>query len=366
MLAYSNNGVEDGDGQLHTPRPNKLAENRHDAQPSPPAAGVRRPREGTVTGGSDGKREAPTGAAARARPDRGSRPPGNGEGVAKREESKGRPSADRARAGTGGKAQAGRRDGAPRRASQADRASGGRSGKARQQDNTPPELPHDVSPEELGPQARKELRGLPKELADTVARHLVMADRTLDTDPDLACRHVWEARRRASRVAAVREGAGFVAYRAGQWFEALGDLRAARRMTGSDAYLPMMADCERGMGRPRRALEMVRPVDETAMEFTTRVEMCIVESGARADMGQYDAAVAALEGRGLWRRGNSGPYFARLCYAYADALSNTGRDEAAERWLARAAAADEYGDTDAAERIEALDLLAFVDAEEQA
>ena len=58
------------------------------------------------------------------------------------------------------------------------------------------------------------------------------------------------------RVGVVREACGIAAYRTGRWAEALSELRAARRMTGRDDYLPIMADCERALGRPDRALAL--------------------------------------------------------------------------------------------------------------
>lgn len=223
-----------------------------------------------------------------------------------------------------------------------------------------PELPEDLTARELDPAVRRELRGLPKNLADVVARHLVMADRLLDEDPELAYRHAYEARRRAARLGVVREAAGLAAYRTGRWQEALADLRAARRMTGSDSYLPVLADCERGMGRPRRAVEAARSKEAERLDPAAQVEMRIVESGARRDLGEYDAAVLGLQDPRLW---NIMPPAsrARLYYAYADALGDAGKTREAEEWLARAAAADEAGETDAAERLEELDGVTFID-----
>ena len=49
--------------------------------------------------------------------------------------------------------------------------------------------------------------------ADIVARHLVMAGRLLDEDPEAAYLHATAAAQRAGRVGAVREAAGLAAYR---------------------------------------------------------------------------------------------------------------------------------------------------------
>ncbi|WP_225994142.1 hypothetical protein [Actinomadura rudentiformis] len=200
-----------------------------------------------------------------------------------------------------------------------------------------------------------------------MARHLVMAGRLAEEDPEAAYKHAREARRLASRVGLVREAAGLAAYRAGEWAEALAELRAARRLsTGDDAYLPVMADCERGLGRPERALDLIKSPEAKKLDQAGRIELRIVESGARRDLGQADAAVVTLQVPELKDR-RLRPWSARLFYAYADALADAGRMEDASDWFARAAAADRDDETDAAERyaeIEGLDIFDTEEAEE--
>ena len=89
-----------------------------------------------------------------------------------------------------------------------------------------------------------------------MARYLVAAD--LADDPEQGYAYSQAAKRLAARVGVVREACGIVAYRTGRWAEALSELRAARRLTGRDDYLPIMADCERALGRLDRALALVR------------------------------------------------------------------------------------------------------------
>ncbi|MFC5753538.1 hypothetical protein [Actinomadura rugatobispora] len=218
--------------------------------------------------------------------------------------------------------------------------------------------------EELDVEARAELRTLPKDLAGRVARHLVMAGRLAEDDPEAAYRHAKAARRVASRVGLVREAAGLAAYHAGEWAEALAELRAARRLsTSDDAYLPVMADCERGLERPERALDLVKSPEADKLDQAGRIELRIVESGARRDLGQYDAAVVTLQVPELRDR-RLRPWSARLFYAYADALADAQREEEAAEWFARAAAADRDGETDAAERYAELEGLHILDTEE--
>ncbi|MEU1388949.1 MULTISPECIES: hypothetical protein [unclassified Nonomuraea] len=212
---------------------------------------------------------------------------------------------------------------------------------------------------------REELRSLPGDLSDLVGRHLVAAERALEEDdPDKAHEHTKVARRFAARIGVVREAAGIVAYRAGHFSEALSDLRAARRMTGSDAYLPVMADCERGLGRPERAIDLVRSPEAERLDRAGRIELTIVESGARRDLGQQDAAVITLQRLPELRDPQPKPWSARLAFAYADALADAGHQEAATDWFARAMAFDEDGETDAAERYAELTGAVIEDVEE--
>ncbi|MGV9379996.1 hypothetical protein ACWDRB_29525 [Nonomuraea sp. NPDC003707] len=199
-----------------------------------------------------------------------------------------------------------------------------------------------------------------------MGRHLVAAERALeDDDPDRAHEHTKVARRFAARIGVVREAAGIVAYRAGHFSEALSDLRAARRMTGSDAYLPVMADCERGLGRPERALDLVRSPEAERLDRAGRIELTIVESGARRDLGQHDAAVITLQRLPELRDPQPRPWSARLAFAYADALAEAGHQEAATDWFGRAMAFDEDGETEAAERYAELTGSVIEDVEEE-
>lgn len=202
-----------------------------------------------------------------------------------------------------------------------------------------PPIDTDVSPQKLDPEVRRELRTLPRELADLVSGHLVMAGRLVVDDPVTALAHAREARRRAARLAVVREACGLAAYANEQWAEAIAELRAARRMSGSDVYLPVLADCERGQGRPQRALEAARSAEARRLTGAAAVEMRIVESGARRDLGQYEAALLVLRGC-TPDAGTPREYTVRLWYAYADALRDAGRPEEADEWFARAAAAE--------------------------
>jgi tetratricopeptide (TPR) repeat protein len=200
---------------------------------------------------------------------------------------------------------------------------------------------------------RAELRTLTKPNADAVAGHLIAAGQALDSDPQLALAHARAARGRAARLGVVREAMGIAAYRAGEWSEALTELRAARRISGSDQLLPLIADCERALGRAKQAARALDDPAVSRLDPETRAELFIVVAGARRDLGQLDAALAVLARGGL-RRDRPRPGSMRLWYAYADALEAAGRTEDAASWFAAAAGLDAEGETDAAERAAAL------------
>lgn len=188
-----------------------------------------------------------------------------------------------------------------------------------------------------------------KENAEGVGGHLVMVGRALDAeDFNLALAHAEAASRRAGRVAGVRETLGVVHYRRGEWAKALLEFRTARRLSGTHHLIPLMADAERGMGRPERALELAASPEARRLGATEQVELGIVVAGARADMGQTAAAVVHLKDL-LARTRDKDPWLARLRYAYAGALEADGRPDEAQVWFERAAEADTLGETDAAE-----------------
>ncbi|MCF3964520.1 tetratricopeptide repeat protein [Streptomyces fuscigenes] len=210
---------------------------------------------------------------------------------------------------------------------------------------------------------RQELMSLPKTLADDVARNLVMVAQLIDEDPEQAYAYSRVALRLASRVAAVREAAGFAAYATQKYSEALAEFRAARRMTGNVDLWPVMADCERGLGRPERALAMAGEPEVQKLDKAGQVEMRLVAAGARRDMGQLDAAIVTLQSPELASHAVH-PWTARLRYAYADALLAAGREDEARDWFSRANEADKDGSTDASDRLAELDGIEFVDAME--
>ncbi|MGN6241006.1 MAG: hypothetical protein ACTHNI_14860 [Cellulosimicrobium cellulans] len=185
---------------------------------------------------------------------------------------------------------------------------------------------------QLARAARGRLRTLSKETAEVVGRHLVMAGRLIDSDPELAYEHAQAAVRRAGRVDVAREAAGLTAYATGRYAEALRELRTVRRLNGSSEHLPIMADCERGLGRPERALALAASEEAATLDDVGRTELAIVVSGARVDLGELDAALAALEQ--VPAIGTRGELGARVLQARASVLELAGRTEEAAEILA--------------------------------
>lgn len=182
---------------------------------------------------------------------------------------------------------------------------------------------------------------------------MVAAGEIVDTDPVRALVFTRAARARAARVAAVREAVGIAAYHAGEWSEALTELRTARRISGDARNIAVIADCERALGRPEQAAKMLGDPDVRRLDPEIRAELLIVVAGARRDLNQLHAALSVLARGGLDRdRPRAGAM--RLWYAYADVLAAAGRNDEAASWFAASAALDPDGELDAAERAAAL------------
>ncbi|HET8867015.1 MAG TPA: hypothetical protein VFM87_01675 [Agrococcus sp.] len=199
----------------------------------------------------------------------------------------------------------------------------------------PPALPDGLVAEDLDIGARAQLKTLTKDNAEYVAKHMAMASQLIDDNPELAHQHALTAARRAGRIGVVRETLAITAYQLGDFALALRELRTYRRITGRDDQLPLMADCERGLGRPEKALELARSVDASTLDTAVRVELAIVKSGARLDLGQKDEALEELRIPEL-RKDKAFEYSPALFASFAGVLEELGRDDEAAEWFALA------------------------------
>ena len=230
-----------------------------------------------------------------------------------------------------------------------------------------PLIPEEIMPADLAMPVRAQLKTLTAENADMVARHLIMVQLLIDQDPELAHKHAKAAASRAGRIAVVRETIGITAYTVGDYPLALRELLTFRRLSGSNDQLPIMVDCERGMGRPDRALELGRSVDRNALEPSIRVNLAIAMSGARLDRGETELALAELQIAELNPQ-KVFDYSPTLFWAYADVLEDLKRADEAAKWAklgdrAAAALAAKAGSDD--EVFEVLEEFNIPTAEER-
>lgn len=216
-----------------------------------------------------------------------------------------------------------------------------------------PELPEWADASSLPGDVRRELHMLSKENAEQVARHMVAAYGFIDEDPKRALAHANAARDHAGRIAVVRENAGVIAYLTGNWKDALSELRAARRIGGGPGLLPMMADCQRALDRPEKAIEMLESEPVHELDEDDLIEFIIVIAGAYSDLNEFDKAKKLLE-KGNLDPEQTGSAAARLFYAYAETMLAMGDESAATTWFERSADADTEEETDAVERFAEL------------
>ena len=158
-----------------------------------------------------------------------------------------------------------------------------------------PTIPAGVSAQELDADAARALTTLSGPNRDIVARHLVMAGQLIDLDPEAAYQHAQAAVSRAGRVDVVREAAALTAYASGRYEEALREVRAVRRMRGDESLRAVEADAERGLGHPEKAVEIIDATDSSSLDLAEQVELVLVSSGARADLGQSDVGLVIVD-----------------------------------------------------------------------
>lgn len=218
-----------------------------------------------------------------------------------------------------------------------------------------PEIDDDVTGKELDRESARQLGTLNDSNRTWVAKHLVMAGRLMDLEPQLALEHALAASRRGGRLALVREAVGLVAYEAGDYAEALRELRTYRRISGDQTHLAVMADCLRGLGKPDKAMELAQEPEAQQLTGSARAELAMVVAGVHQDRGDYAAAVRALEVPELdINRAYS--FSPRLFGLYADCLEQVGRSEEAQKWHRRVGVAEQALGMGAFEQPEILDF----------
>ena len=163
-----------------------------------------------------------------------------------------------------------------------------------------------------------------------VAKHLVAAGGLLDLDPERAHEHAKAAMARAGRVAVVREALGIAAYYVEKYDEAVRELRTHRRISGSNDNIALIADAERGRGKPEKALELLKNSEELDLENETRTELVIVAAGAKSDLDDIAGARRLIEAEDFTQKPSGG--LVRLMAAYAEVLRIDGEPELADKY----------------------------------
>jgi len=204
-----------------------------------------------------------------------------------------------------------------------------------------PMIPDEITDQDLELGIRVQLKTLTAENAEMTARHLAMVSLLHEQDPELAHQHALAAARRAGRIAIVRETLGITAYQVGDYGLAIRELTTYRRLSGSNDQLPFMVDSERGLGRPEKALELGRSVDRKSLPASVRVNLAIVMSGARLDLGQTDLALAELEIPELDPT-KVFEFSTNLFRAYAETLIVGNRESEAKKWSDLADRAEQH------------------------
>ena len=198
-----------------------------------------------------------------------------------------------------------------------------------------PTIPAGVSADELDRDALRALTTLSGPNRDIVARHLVMAGQLIDLDPEAAYQHAQAAVSRAGRVDVVREAAALTAYASGRYEEALREVRAVRRMRGDSSLRAVEADAERGLGHPEKAVEIIDATDASSLDLAEQVELVLVSSGARADLGQSDVGLVIVDDAlAALPSSVDDELRRRLMEVKAERLTELGRDDEAAEVIA--------------------------------
>ena len=192
-----------------------------------------------------------------------------------------------------------------------------------------PVMPKGLEWSMLSSDEKERLRGLSKEHAENTGLHILAAYALIDDDPKAAMEHAKWVARQASRIDFARETLAFAAYRTGDYKLALREFRTAYRMNGYADYLPFMADCERGLGNPKKAIELALSDDAKLLRGEAKAEMFLVYAGALGDLEQWDKAIAVVHTLAR-SKGLSGAYRMRALQAEQLFLEETGQKDKAD------------------------------------
>ena len=114
--------------------------------------------------------------------------------------------------------------------------------------------------------------------------------------------------------------------------EAVRELRTHRRISGSNDNIALIADAERGRGKPQKAIELFESAGELDLDHATRTELVIVAAGAKSDLGDPKGARALIEAEDFTQKPSGA--LVRLMAAYSGVLRLHGETEMADKYEA--------------------------------
>jgi tetratricopeptide (TPR) repeat protein len=123
--------------------------------------------------------------------------------------------------------------------------------------------------------------------------------------------------------AAARELYGLVLYRLGRWRQAARELRQFHALSGSFDQHPVIADCERALGRYKKVRELWDELRRAGVDREVLSEGRLVMAGTLADEGDLQAAIDLLSPESKGRK-NPDLAHIRTWYSLADLYERAG------------------------------------------
>lgn len=282
-----------------------------------------------------------------------------------------RPGADRDRGNRGGRGRS-RPDGggggprepagierAQQRADAPPRTMASTSGSKRRGGVGEPALAQDA-PVDVPKGVRREIQRVSNDAgtANRLLQHLTAAFAALDErDGRTALPHLRYLKARLPRTGLLREALGVALYLQEDYREAMSELQAFRRLTGSTAQNHLVADCIRAVGEGEHRIpglvEEMEAAEEPAPE-AARFEGRIVWASWLADQGDLGAARAVLSPLLEEEPGEDvQEHHLRAWYVAGDLAERSGDHDRARSWFGRITdVAEGFFDTE--DRLQAL------------
>ncbi len=158
----------------------------------------------------------------------------------------------------------------------------------------------------------------------------------------------------APGVAAVRELAGLASYRSARWRDAVRHLAAHAALTDSVEHLPILMDCQRALGKPKKVADLWTQLRQSSPEPDVLAEGRIVAAASLADSGDLQGAIAMLATAGATKAlRNPSNRHVRQWYLLADLYERAGDVPRARELFERVLRADREA-YDVADRLAGL------------